>query len=108
LVRLPALFLRELGSADIGTGTVRDLSDGGACVMADEPLPAGTDLYVGLFLNGLGDPPLIAMARVLWAKPGTVSHTIGLTFSHGGAAQRDAIERLRDYLAQKRPNGAPA
>jgi hypothetical protein len=100
---MPALFLRELGSADIGSGTVRDLSDGGLCVMADEPLAEGTELYVGLFLQGLGDPPLIAMARVAWARPGTTSHTVGLAFSHGGAAQRDAIERLRDFLRTGSP-----
>lgn len=59
-------------------------------------------MYAGFFLRGFGGVPLIAKVRVAWTKPGDGAHVIGLTFTAQGPAQRDSVERMRDYLAARR------
>jgi len=46
--------------------------------------------------------PVIARMRVAWTKPEGQSHAVGLAFFADGPAQRDSIERMRDYLAARR------
>lgn len=99
---IPALLVRELGDPDIHAATVRDLGDGGARAVAEVPLPVGAVLYVGFFLQGFGGLPLIAKVRIAWTRPGDGGHMVGLAFLSGGPAQRDSVERMRDYLAAKR------
>lgn len=99
---IPALFVREMGDPDIQMAHVRNLSDGGACALADEAPPVGAQIYVGFFLRGFGGVPVIARMRVAWTKPEGHSHVVGLAFFADGPAQRDSIERMRDYLAARR------
>lgn len=99
---IPALLVRELGEPDIHAATVRDLSDGGARVVAEVPLPVGAVLYVGFFLRGFGGLPLVAKVRIAWTKPGGEGHMVGLAFLADGPAQRESVERMRDYLAARR------
>lgn len=95
---IPALFVRELGDPDIRTARVRDLSDGGACARTSVALPMDAVLYVGFFLQGSGDCPLIVKARVVWTGREGDDHVAGLVFLPDGAAQRESLERMRDYL----------
>lgn len=96
------LLVRELGDPEIRQATVRDLGDGGACAIVDAVIGVGTQLYVGFFLAGFGGLPLIAKVRVAWTKPDAGGHALGLAFLADGPAQRDSIERMRDYLAARR------
>lgn len=99
---IPALLVRELGDPDIRAATVVDLGDGGARAVAGAPLPVGAVLYVGFFLQGFGGLPLIAEVRIAWTRPGRWGHLVGLAFLADGPAQRESVERMRDYLARKR------
>ncbi len=96
------MFVRQLSCTDIRCAKVRDLGEGGACLVADEPLPVGSEIYVGVFLRD--DPhPVVAMALVVWTRPEADGHAMGLAFARGGAGQRLAMTRLADYLAARRP-----
>jgi hypothetical protein len=97
---VPALFVRDLGASDVWSGRVVNLSEGGACLLTEQPVTPGTELYVGLFLEGLGGLPLITMGTVVWSRP--AEGTLGLAFVRAGAAQRHAIEQLREHLARRR------
>jgi hypothetical protein len=99
-IEVPALFVRELGDSDVWTGRVVNLSEGGACLITEEPVAVGTQLYVGLFLDGFGGLPVIAMGKVIWVN--LEDSTVGLAFAQAGPAQRHSVEQLRDYLAGKR------
>jgi hypothetical protein len=99
-IEVPALFVREPGDSDVWTGYVVNLSEGGACLVTDQPIAPGTDIYVGFFLEGFGGLPIIAMGKVIWAN--AEESTVGLAFSQAGPAQRVSVERLRDSLAAKR------
>lgn len=101
-IDLQALFVRELGSSDIEPAEVRNLSDGGACVVADIALPVGVELYVGFFVDGPESSPLITRARVAWAKALKHAHAMGLSFVASGPAQRHSVETLRDFIAARR------
>ncbi len=48
--------------------------------------------------------------RVAWAKQEGGEHLVGLSFLADGPAQRDSVERMRDYLAVRRREllGVPA
>ena len=100
---MPALLVRRLGSPDIEEAIVRDLGGGGACLATEISVPVGSEIYVGFFLGGAGEAPVVAKAAVAWAKRDreSVVHTLGLVFVHAGAAQRQAIETLRDFLARR-------
>ncbi len=99
---IPALFAREIGDPDISVAQVRNLSDGGACAVVEEAPRVGSELYVGFFLRGVGGVPVIARMRIAWTKPMGSGHLVGLSFRADGPAQRDSVERMRDYLAVRR------
>jgi hypothetical protein len=99
---IPALLVRELGDPDVQAARIRDLSDGGACAVSDVAFPVGTELYAGFFLEGFGGLPLIARVRVQWESREGEEHVVGLAFVGSGPAQRDSLERMRDYLAAMR------
>lgn len=99
---IPVLLVRELGDPDIRAATVHDLGDGGACAVADAVIGVGSQLYAGFFLTGFAGLPLIAKVRVAWTQPRDGAHAIGLAFIAQGHAQRDSVERMRDYLAARR------
>lgn len=80
---------------------VRDLSEGGACIEMDGPLPVGAETSVGFFLKD-ESRPLVAVARVVWTRPEGDGHVIGVAFSTETAAQREEIARLGEYLASRR------
>lgn len=91
------MFVRHPSCTDFHRATVRNIGEGGACIVADAPLLAGTEVYVGLFLAD--DPhPLVAMARVVWTRPEAGQCAMGLAFVDGSAGQRHAMTRLRGYL----------
>jgi hypothetical protein len=99
---IPALLAREPGDPDIQAAMIRNLSDGGACAAAHVAPAVGTEIYIGFFLEGFGGVPIIAKARVAWTKPMGDIHFIGLSYRAEGPAQRDAVARMRDYLASRR------
>jgi hypothetical protein len=76
----------------------------------DAASAVGTKIYVGLFLRGFGGVPVIARMRVAWTKPADEGHLVGLSFLAEGGAQRDSVERMRGYLAERRREllGVPA
>jgi hypothetical protein len=100
---IPALLAREPGDPGIEAAMVRNLSDGGACAAAHVAPPVGTEIYVGFFLEGFGGVPIIARMHVAWTKPSGDAHLIGLSYRKAeGPAQREAIARMREYLARRR------
>src|SRR5512134_2752168 len=80
---------------------VRDLSEGGACIELDGPLPVGTETYVGFFLKD-ESRPLVAVARVVWTRPEGRGHLMGVQFATEGPGQRAAISHLADYLEARK------
>jgi Tfp pilus assembly protein PilZ len=80
---------------------VCDLSEGGACIELDGPVQVGTETYVGFFLKD-ESRPLVAVARVVWARSDGPRHLMGVQFSTETAAQRAAIGKIADYLAARR------
>jgi PilZ domain len=100
---VPALLAREPGDPDIQAAMVRNLSDGGACAAAHVAPPVGAEIYVGFFLEGFGGVPIIARMRVAWTRPSGENHLVGLSYRPAeGPAQREAVERIREYLAARR------
>ena len=98
---MQAILVGEPRGTHMRGARVRDLSEGGACIQLDGPLPVGAETYVGFFLKD-DSQPLVAIARVVWARPEGSGHLLGLEFAHGGAAQRAAIARLSEYLETRR------
>jgi len=80
---------------------VRDLSEGGACIELDGPLPIGAETYVGFFLKD-ESRPLVAVARVVWTRVEGRRHVMGVQFATEGPTQRTAISRLGEYLEARR------
>jgi hypothetical protein len=80
---------------------VRDLSEGGACIELDGPLPVGAETYVGFFLKD-ESRPLVAVARVVWTRVEGGGHVMGVQFSTESVAQQTAIARLGEYLESRR------
>jgi hypothetical protein len=80
---------------------VRDLSEGGACIELDGPLPVGAETYVGFFLKD-ESRPLVAVARVVWSRTEGRRHVMGVQFATEGVSQRAAISRLGEYLEARR------
>lgn len=99
---IPALFARDLADPDIQAAEVKNLSEGGACASVRTPPAVGAEFYVGFFLQGFGGMPLIARMRVMWTRPDGDMHLVGLSFLADGLAQRDALQRMREYLAARR------
>lgn len=99
---IPALFAKEIGDPDIQAARVVNLSGGGACATAEAPPPVGSAIYVGFFLAGFSGVPVIARMRVAWTRRDGLGHLVGLAFMTDGPAQRDSVERMRDYLAARR------
>jgi hypothetical protein len=99
---IPALFAKEIGDPDIQVARVVNLSGGGACATAEEAPPVGSAIYVGFFLAGLSGVPVIARMRVAWTRREGPAHVVGLAFLSDGPAQRDSVERMRDYLEARR------
>lgn len=95
------MFVRHPSCTDFHSARARNLGEGGACLVADTPLPEGAEVYVGFFLPD--DPnPLVAMARVVWTRPGAERCVLGLAFVPGSAGQRHAMARLADYVKGRR------
>lgn len=90
----------ERGTAMRGA-KVRDISEGGACIELEGPLPVGAETYVGFFLKD-ESRPLVAVARVVWTRPEGKGHLMGVAFSEQGPAQKAAIGRLSEYLEARR------
>jgi Tfp pilus assembly protein PilZ len=68
------------------TATTRDISEGGAGLIADRPLIEGEEITLGLFLviDGLEEetPPLWVKARVAWiGETDAGDHTAGVHFA---------------------------
>jgi len=100
---IPAVLARDPGDPDFQAAKVRNLSEGGACASVRKAPALGTDLFVGFFLRGFGGTPLIARMRVAWTKPAEDGgHLVGLSFLAEGPAAREAVLRMRDYLAVRR------
>jgi c-di-GMP-binding flagellar brake protein YcgR len=98
---LQAILVNEPHGNDMRGAKVRDISEGGACIVLDGPLPVGAETYVGFFLKD-DSQPLVAVARVVWSRREGKGHLLGLQFAHGTAAQRTAIARLSEYLETRR------
>ena len=99
---IPALFAKEIGDPDLLAAQVVNLSGGGACARADSAPAVGSSIYVGFFLAGISGVPVIARMRVAWTRREGLGHLVGLAFLTDGPAQRDSVERMRDYLASRR------
>ncbi len=89
-----------LGTAMRGA-RVRDLSEGGACIELDGPLPAGAETTIGFFLKD-ESRPLVAVARVVWSRPDGICHVMGVAFSTATAEEREEVARLGEYLEARR------
>jgi len=98
----PGLLTRSLYDDDIYAVRIRDLSDGGACAVADFDPPVGVTYFAGFFLKGFGGIPIIAMVEVAWTRPEGEEYAIGLRFHYDGRAQVESVLRIRDYLAARR------
>ena len=61
----------------------------------------GHDIYVGFFLQQ-DSAPLVAMAKVVWARPEGAGHELGLCFVGEGEAQRGSVASLTAYLEARR------
>jgi hypothetical protein len=99
---IPALFAKDIGDPDIQVAQVVNLSGGGACATVETAPPVGAAIYVGFFLAGIGGVPVIARMRVAWTKRDGLGHVVGLAFMADGPAQRDSVERMRDYISARR------
>ncbi len=98
---LPAIVVGEAGAKDMRGARVRDISEGGACIELDGPLPIGSETYVGFFLKD-DSQPLVAVARVVWTRAEGAGHLLGVQFARHGVPQRRAIARLGEYLRSRR------
>jgi hypothetical protein len=99
---IPALFAKEIGDPDIQVAQVVNLSGGGACATVATPPAVGAPIYVGFFLAGFSGVPVIARMRVAWTRREGLGHLVGLAFLTDGPAQRQSVERMRDYLTVRR------
>jgi len=99
--RLRALFVLELGDTETYIGQVIDLSEGGVCLQTEHPIGLGTEVYVGMFMLQHAYP-LVVHARVVWERHDGEGARHGLEFVGVGRAQQEALERLGEYLYQRR------
>ena len=98
---MPAILVGGPRGTAMRGARVRDLSEGGACIELDGPVPVGTETYVGFFLKD-ESRPLVAIARVVWTRPDGARHLMGVQFSTESASQRAAIAKIAGYLSARR------
>jgi hypothetical protein len=94
------LFLEAVGSEPTA-GRLRDLSQGGACLVASRAVDVGAKVYLGIFFQHLQDGPLIILARVQHCSPAEGSFALGLEFLRETNTQRNAFRRVRQHLADR-------
>jgi hypothetical protein len=81
----------------------RDVSRGGLCLTASEPLPLGSevDLQMALvFDEDTVSEPLLVRARVVWCTRLADKHQIGASFVALTTEQRNYLEMFLRYLAE--------
>jgi hypothetical protein len=98
---MPAILVGGPRGTAMRGARMRDLSEGGACIELDGPLPVGAETYVGFFLKD-ESRPLVAVARVVWSRRDGHAHLMGVQFATESASQRAAIAKLAGYLASRR------
>jgi len=94
---LPVQYLEIGGAALAQDATLRDLSLGGAGLLAHRPLPEGTRLLVGLDLPGAVEP-LVVSAQVLRCAADAAGYVVGVRFLWLGFDQRQRLAVLRRHL----------
>ena len=98
---MPAILVGGPHGTAMRGARVRDLSEGGACIELNGPVPVGTEAHVGFFLKD-ESRPLIAVARVVWSRPHGTGHLMGVQFATESASQRAALKKLAGYLKTRR------
>ena len=72
-----------------------NLSNGGMFIATPDPPRPGRRLLVRIHTKD-GAPPIEALARVAWQKPGTDTPGVGVEFLLASPTTRAAIERFLD------------
>ncbi len=62
------------------TGLIRDISEGGLCLMLPQPLASGTILNVEFDLHGEQSEHIKALVRVVWQKQEADKFQTGVKF----------------------------
>jgi hypothetical protein len=100
------MFAPSQSCTNARRGVLRNLGEGGACLMADTPLPEGSPVNVSFFL-GAHPHPVVVNARVVWVKEQGALCVMGLAFAPEEAGgQRLALARIAEHL--KARSGASA
>jgi uncharacterized protein (TIGR02266 family) len=86
-----------------------NLSSGGMFIATSDPPRPGRRLLVRIH-TGAGAPPIEALARVAWYKPGFAQNAhepgVGVEFVGASASTREAIEELLDAAAGPAERGS--
>ena len=77
-----------------------DLSEGGVCVQADEPLPVGRVVQLGFYTPGSARP-IRADAEVVWVCSEEEPNTMGLRFVNLDEKGREAIRDYAELLVRQ-------
>ena len=79
-----------------------NISGGGLCFVAEEPLAKGTMLAIDMQSPDF-DSPVVALAKVVWCtrQRGEDGHEIGAEFWWVGWKDDDAQARITDYIKAK-------
>jgi c-di-GMP-binding flagellar brake protein YcgR len=89
---------------EVTVASTKDLSNGGASLITERPLPEGTPIAVTLFLtqDGIEDPdeePFEAQATVMWsAERDSGSYTTGVRFDRIQPSQDKQLQRFLTAL----------
>ena len=99
--------MREVGGAGrVTRGSLKDLSEGGLCIITESALPRGRMLVVGAEL-GRDEPPFVARVLVRRCKRRPEGFEIGLSFTWLGGDQRHVLSSLRRFLDGVRDRAGP-
>lgn len=96
---LEVQYLEIAGSGASCNAQLRDISQGGLCMLSERPISPGRLLVLGLELSGV-EQPFVARGVVRHCTPDGDLHAVGVQFTWIGYEQRRALDILRRYLGE--------
>jgi c-di-GMP-binding flagellar brake protein YcgR len=92
-------YLEIAGTGASRNAQLRDISQGGLCMLCEAGIPPGRLLVLGLELSGV-DQPFVARGVVRHSTPDGDLYAVGIQFTWVGYEQRRALDILRRYLGE--------
>ena len=96
---LEGQYLEIAGAGASRNARLRDISQGGLCMLCEAAIPPGRLLVLGLELRGV-DQPFVARGVVRHSTPDGDRFAVGIQFTWVGYEQRRALDILRRYLGE--------